>query len=820
MKFIISLFLSFLLLSCASSPQTSERKPIDLIPASSLLVIQSKDLAKTFSDLSDNSLIQQNQNLPVFKSLVSQVSFFKDFKTSSKGVICFSAIGKKDLATTYIGYSEDIDFQQISSSITNRKTFAYEGKEINEFTWKDELLFAVWFDDIVMVSDSKLIIENKIRDVANGLTLDESFSKVLKTVDTSYANVFIQVTDFKRIYQKALSTKTYALLDQLTDWVALDFKTSKDGLQLSGISTSEELHQRKFDLLSGQPRIVHGLAALTPLDAIGFESYGISDFEVYINQRKKQNLLSTSAYEEWFQGIEEVGKIHFPMEDVVVLKRKNERHTMEALNALINSKKEFRDHRIVELKEGNLLQIYEPLVSLKNALYMTQINEFYVFATTTETLENLLINHANGFHVSKLENYQAQYEKLSTSSSAMFYLLTENWAEQMQDEAVNNFQQNLKEVKFSNYKGLLLQVNVDYEYAYVNALLEEVEPTKNTSLVKQKSRFKLPFEPLSSPRLFTNWRTKQRDLFVQDQNLMAHLLDADGNTLWSTPLKDVMVGDFMEFDIYKNTRLQLAFATQQQVHVIDKNGKEVAPFPISFSEKITQPLAIFDYDNNGNYRLMVCQGKKLRAYDKGGNLVKGFEFSTKTSEISQPPKHYRIGKKDFILVQEAAGTLHILDRRGQVRVNYSTSLSFSGQPWYVHDGKFTSTTAQGDVVQISPSGKVSVLEKNLSENHRIVANERLLVTLSSNELHINEVSISLANGMYTTPQIIQAGTKAWVALTDKEAKKLYVFDENGTLVQGFPVVGNSSVDYFSNDAMKVQLMVSGEEGSILMYEIN
>ena len=48
----------------------------------------------------------------------------------------------------------------------------------------------------------------------------------------------------------------------------------------------------------------------------------------------------------------------------------------------------------------------------------------------------------------------------------------------------------------------------------------------------------------------------------------------------------------------------MAFATKNNIHIIDKNGNEVSPFPIESRDDITQSLSVFDYDKNGKYRFV------------------------------------------------------------------------------------------------------------------------------------------------------------------------------------------------------------------------
>ena len=66
--------------------------------------------------------------------------------------------------------------------------------------------------------------------------------------------------------------------------------------------------------------------------------------------------------------------------------------------------------------------------------------------------------------------------------------------------------------------------------------------------------------------------------------------------LWKKQLDGAILGKIEQIDMYKNGRLQLAFATPNRVYVLDRNGKEVAPFPLKFNDKVTQPLSVFNYD--------------------------------------------------------------------------------------------------------------------------------------------------------------------------------------------------------------------------------
>src|SRR5699024_4273821 len=98
------------------------------------------------------------------------------------------------------------------------------------------------------------------------------------------------------------------------------------------------------------------------------------------------------------------------------------------------------------------------------------------------------------------------------------------------------------------------------------------------------------------------------------------------------------------------------------------------------------------------------------------------------------PKHLRIGRKDYILIPEQSGKLHILSRQGKARVKVKQNIDFSDNEWFLHKGKFTSTNAEGNWVQIAENGSVSTKELELSDNHHLAISGTVVATLSENIL--------------------------------------------------------------------------------------
>ena len=314
--------------------------------------------------------------------------------------------------------------------------------------------------------------------------------------------------------------------------------------------------------------------------------------------------------------------------------------------------------------------------------------------------------------------------------------------------------------------------------------------------------------------------TKQKDIAVQDINNNLYLISNSGKILWKKQLQGPVLGQIEQIDMYKNGRLQLAFATPNRVYVLDRNGKDVSPFPLKFNDAITQPLSVFDYDNNKKYRLLVTQGNEVLMLDARGKTVKGFNFKQAESNIIHQPQHIRIGRKDHLLFK-TANKLYILDRTGKTRVTPKNTFNYSTEAMYLYNGNFATTNTDGKLITIDTKGNTASQELGINNSHDLVTTSKTLVALSENKLRIKQNTYELEYGNYSEPEIFYINDKIYVTVTDKQTQKVYLFDSNAKLLSNFPVYGTSQIDMANIDKdSNLEFVTKGDSDTILIYQIN
>jgi hypothetical protein len=375
-------------------------------------------------------------------------------------------------------------------------------------------------------------------------------------------------------------------------------------------------------------------------------------------------------------------------------------------------------------------------------------------------------------------------------------------------------------LKLNDYQTSGIQFIYDIDFAHVNAVIQKSKTRVYDNSISESSSIKLDADLLNNPQLVTNHVTKEKDIAIQDINNNLYLISNSGKVLWKKQLQGPILGKIEQIDMYKNGRLQLAFATPNRVYVLDRTGKDVSPFPLIFNDAVTQPLSVFDYDNNKKYRLLVTQGRDVFMLDTKGKTVRGFNYKKADSDLIHQPQHIRIGTKDYLLFK-TANTLYILDRTGKTRLTPKNSFNYSKEPVYLYDGNFATTSSKGEFITIDTKGKTATQDLGLNNSHDLVTTSKTLVALSENKLRIKQNTYELDYGNYSEPQIFYLNDKIYVTVTDLQTQKVYLFDSNAKLLSNFPVYGTSQIDMENIDKdNNLEFVTKGESNTILIYQIN
>ncbi|WP_397363542.1 ribonuclease HII [Olleya sp. R77988] len=796
-----------LIFSCQSSSKKTTIE--DFIYNESDFILSINNLENFKSNTSNNHFIAQLTKTDSYKNVTEKLSFLSQIKSNQHLYINLFKDSKDSLQYSFATKINDSIFT-LDSIKTKQETLKLKGFNAKKITNNNQTIFVTKTGSIIFGSSSKAHLE----DLFNSKPINISTKKIIATQDreASFSVFANKQNNFKQLFKnEAIASKKF------TEFLTFDTEVTQNQLTLNGITKATDSAKSLINVFKNTLPQDNQLAQIAPSNSDGFLSITFNDFKVFRDNLKLYNPIdSISKNSDLFDNIIEFGEIYTNTTSAIVLNSIDVISSQEALLNQQESIETFRDIKIYNFENPKLFfDFLKPFIQLDNATKYCVINQFLVFADNTETLENIIVNYQNQTTFSHRDYYKDIQKNLSNQASILQVLNPDSLQKLVEDHLTSTYS-----LDFKDYKTSALQFVYDSNFAHFNAVIQQNTKAASDNTISELFNIKLDNDVLNNPQFVKNHRTRQQDIVVQDISNKLYLISNNGRILWKKQLNGPVLGKIEQIDMYKNGRLQLAFATPKRVYVLDRNGNDVKPFPMKFNDEITQPLSVFDYDKKKNYRLFVTQGKNVLLYDGKGKTVKGFNFKSAKEKLNTQPKHIRIGRKDY-LVFKTDNQLYILDRRGKTRVKPKTSLSYSKQPVFNYNSDFITTTADGNLATITANGRVIVANTNLSNNNTLASTTKTLILQSDNILNIKDQTLELDFGNYTPAQLFYINNKIYITTTDLQTQKILLYDSNGQLLKNFPVYGTSSIDLSNIDKdSDLEFVTKGENNSVLVYKIN
>ena len=817
LKLIIIVLLFFL--ACNSS----EKKVPDLldcVPQNSLAAFQINDQNMLGNALTNNPFLIEI--IALDSNLYDDIKNVVPSRFSSKSLLCFTPEGKSEMALSFIYEIEHLD--SISKPI---------GKELNynniviTVSQKDEKkTYSAQINGLRIISTSQLVLENSIRNIQNKKTgiQNHYFFNLAEISDDNSPMSILLNQDFKTVLESIFpKTPLFPFLG--SSWFSFDFNTRKDPFTLDGISFINDSLPDKLSLLKGlNPQRLLS-PSFIPRNFDAFLALSFDDYKTLEDNFKQYSRFKNIALPEInfdpLSAIDEIAWLKLQNNKALFFHLTNNENINPILFSDTDPKATYRGLELFNQKlPQNILALIEVYDSPNEPKWMVQLDEFLIFTENESFIKQIIGAHLDGKTLANDLNFKNLNEDLANNSTFLWLGRTKNlisiWSEGSEHSEKIWEKINLKEYPLIALQGVSESGFIQTRFTAQNNDLEE-----NKSGVVNQYSFSLDTTASRVPQWIKNHRNKTMDIVVQDQNNVLYLFSNTGTLFWKKQLSSAIVGDIVQVDLYKNRRLQMAFQTNDSFMVLDRNGKIVAPFDIKVSKETPKQFSVFDYDLNRNYRFLLSQGKKIEMFDNRGKKVSGFKLKNLPYPLINPPKHIRMGTKDFIVLQDVDGQVRILNRQGKDRVKLKNNANTSNNPVFEYRNTFATTNKNGNFIQIDTKGNLTENNLNFRPGHKVDMTSKSLVSFSENTLLIKGIPVDLPFGNYTSPKIHYLNNTIYVILTDLDTHKVYAFYSNGSSVNGFPVYGNSKADLANADNDKaIEMVVQSEANSFLIYQIN
>ena len=807
MKKVTLIFITSVLFFSCSDINNNDISPFNFLPPESEVILNINNLNNT------KEILSKNKNLSNISSsknkILNQLNSLSKKKSNNSGLLSLTPFGKNQIAYTYIRETNTQD--SISKSDIEKGEYQKNKIFIDTTLLKD--VYKTILGNYIISSNEDIILENIIRDYNKAnQKIDSDFYKLVKAADKNDPFNVFTMTKKLNFLDNIVSNLSF-FPDSHNSWVSYDFKYSLDEVNMTGASRINDSINSKISILKNISPSEILTDRFIPNSFSSFFSFTIDDSERFIFNFKnylKGNDISTENIN--FDSLNLINEINF-IED-------QEKFIILGINNINNLESYFELSEFDNLNNIKKINIDKGMKILINSFdqdistnYAILIDNSLVITKSVSQIKKII----NSERINDNLNSNSKYLNFKNQKSKKYSFLWVN-----NTNSLESIQKNSNLIESEVYPFISFSGVINQNIALLDFYFSKAKETKESKDVYTEFFLTFDNEIITDPIWIKNHTNNQYDFIFQDSENYLYYYSNKGNLYWKKKIDERIIGQIKQIDTYKNGRLQISFRTKNRFYVLDRNGNEVKELSFKIdSGEINNPVSIFDYEKNRNYRFVFTNDNTIKMFDSRGKIVRGFNPDVFDSSIINSPNHIRIDGKDFIIVQLENNDLKILDRRGRDRIKIDEKIQFSENSIFSYLKTFTTTDNLGNLIQINMDGELLKKNLNLSIDNLIDIKNDNLVYISENNLSIKGINVKLPFGRYSKPKIFNESGDMLIGITNLDESNIYLYQDNGELLDGFPVKGNSIIDVKNSDKDdEIEILTRLDKYSIVSYEIN
>lgn len=312
-----------------------------------------------------------------------------------------------------------------------------------------------------------------------------------------------------------------------------------------------------------------------------------------------------------------------------------------------------------------------------------------------------------------------------------------------------------------------------------------------------------------APQLVKNHYTGENEIAIQDTQNQLYLISASGKILWKKQLSARILGNITQVDLYKNSKLQMAFITAKSLVVIDRNGNMVKGFPKALPQEGKHGLTVCDYDGSKNYRFFVPTANNILLLKADGSQPNDWQFAGSKNGLQAPVQYIKQQGKDILLAYNRT-TCYILNRQGKERMHAHNSFHKANNGLFYSDilgsnPRLIATTPQGEIMYIYNNEIKTSSVKTYSDKHLFTlfkgkyGNYYLFLDQQGLDVYDRDMNVYMQDAHVVagqSPTLLMHGSKMAVYDSEQRCWIIYNLVSKRKAYQVF--TGDTPMAYFGN----------------------
>jgi hypothetical protein len=826
-------------------------QPWDIVPANALFVYESDECVSCREDLTQSPVWQVIDKASFQSKPVDLSQSLRTFLSSKNGlIVSLHATKKDDFDLIFFAPLNKTDSAFLQTDVNKNKYATsrreLNGIEIHEVAKSKQMFSWAVVNGVWVGSFTSFLIEDVVRTAESnsGFKKHVASTQQLPRIKGDAGNLYIQLSNFSD-WLSVFSNESTSLTKSFGRSSVLDIKTEEGNVALNGLSTdSSGISKYVLSIFHNQSPVSFNLKHLISDRALSLHSFGVSEgllFERDLASYVKSNSSSTGDSLVWLQqkaGIDlkalyqniddEIGVCFLESSEkrklskVVIIETHDPTVWLQSFEKLSQKLSIdtifFERHADYEIREVPVFRFPEkllwPLVSGFNQCFYTSIGKYILMAEDPDELKRFLNDIDDDNTWGKSVSYNKFLESTLLESNISIYVNTPKIWNLLSANLQPKWQQFVKENRnlLQSFQQSAIQFSHLNNSYYTNVLLQ-YKPVQSANRTGKRTSSKMATNfasNISGVYAVRNHINRDNELLVQDSLNDLSLVSDEGTVLWKIAIGDRIVTDIVQIDFYGNGKLQYFFATRDALHVIDRLGNYVTPYPLFVPGTNIAHASVIDYDHTKKYRFLVADiAGRMRMFDKDGENLEGWDPKDAGGALAVAPQHHRIKGKDYILAIRKDGIVHLMNRRGEDVRNFPLKLDakvagdyFLERGKTISDTYFTVISSDGYRIKFNVEGKIqskeTLLKTSVTTQFALVKeiNEKnyLIVQRDSKQFNLLDESgrklisnESIGPGLPVISYYDFGSGKEYVSVTDTEQGQTFVYDGTGNLLTTPPL---------------------------------
>lgn len=743
------------------------------------------------------------------------------------------------------------------------------------------------YENTLLLSESRLSLESALKAYKEKSNLNQcaDFQKINKS--SGVMTVYMNYDRMSVVFQQVASESFVASKREYPHYAGwtqfdLDYSVKNNLVWFTGYTVKDSTNalSEYIGLFDGQKKVSGKLTSILPSTTAHFVAMGVSDkakfkiqYEGYLSknnylasyQKNIQNLnnefsldskttisdlfyswlddefglavlpsSSDNVYENSYAVFEVENPEQVEMDFYGILESYAKKHDESVKTT------DFGDYTIYAVPVSRLpQQLFGNLFSNVSAKCVTFLDSYMIFSNSEQSLEMFLNDNNRGATLAADMNYGRFEENLKSSYSLYTYVSIPRsigYLRTFFDEKIakeyDTYTDDLKSLNAVSYQ--LIADNDNKLYSSICLSLQSIKNDKPEGTW----RIRLDTTMIGKPTMFVTHRNENVTL-LQDANFSLYMIEnQSGNILWKKQVDGPIMGDIQIIDVYNNKKTQYLFNTKRTVYLFDRNGDFVTGFPFGLTSPASAPLAVFDYDKNCSYRIVIpCEDTTINLFSITAGLPIKMEWEAKTENpITMPLRHFSEDGKDYIVYADKYH-IHIVNRKGQNRIVVDELIEKApyAQIEFVSGAdetlsRFVTTDVDGNLREIFLDGTVQTSSNcgTHSDAHYFLMadlnddgnGEYIFVDGTKIEGYgqdYKRIFHYSASSNLKNPFVVGRGDDMKIGVSAEDGN-IYLFDSKGTLEKGFPIQAQTDFDVCIVDKnVKGFDIIVGADQNILYY---